>query len=71
MYYLCRDSRYPKSSQTHFVAIVLDKQNFLVGEYSMVRRNARKQIFAPTGKLLHVLGQIHERTSMSAKRSVL
>lgn len=53
----------------HFVAIVLDQQNFIFGEGTMCR-NARKQMFAATGKFMHILGEVHESSYYAALSTI-
>lgn len=43
----------------HFIAIVLDEQHLIVGEWSR-HLHARNQVFTRTGKFMHVLIEVHE-----------
>ena len=50
-----------------FIAIVLDEQSLIVGEWPR-HLNARNQVFTCTGKFMHVLFEVHEITFYSWDR---
>ena len=51
----------------HFIAIVLDEQSLIVGEWP-IHLNARNQVFTCTSKFMHVLFEVHEGTFLFLDR---
>ena len=51
----------------HFIAVVLDEQNLILGEWSM-HINACHQVFTCTGKFMHILFEVHETLPLCSWR---